>query len=256
MTGSFLCLGGRPLDLVIPAKPESWVSLWSRFARTDSRPCVFPSAILASGSLSLACPRESNQRKRHPRCRARRCATGSLRAAGVSLTAHPVPQRNERDPSRSPACGARGLSVRPSPRLRGTRDQERKALLRLALTWLLRQGLPRSALPGSLSAAARARRKQPAGARARCARVRCRHTDVPSANLRSVLAKSPGIDARRPRPRGCPSLWLLSLGQARESDPPPGWRTEKHTDVSRFSRNAKDRKMSRSQKTLDPGLRE
>src|SRR6185437_12278790 len=33
------------------------------FARTDSRPCVVSSAILAAESLSLACARESNQRE-------------------------------------------------------------------------------------------------------------------------------------------------------------------------------------------------
>ena len=51
-------------------------------------------------------------------------------------------------------------------------------------------------LPGSLSAAARTRRKKPAGARAGCARVRCQAMDGLSANLRSVLAKSRG--------HGCP----------------------------------------------------
>src|SRR3954467_2085566 len=32
-------------------------------AKTDSRPCVFPPALLAVGLLSLACARESNQRE-------------------------------------------------------------------------------------------------------------------------------------------------------------------------------------------------
>src|SRR3954453_15816386 len=34
-----------------------------RHAETDSRPCVFSSALLAAESLSLACARESNQRE-------------------------------------------------------------------------------------------------------------------------------------------------------------------------------------------------
>src|SRR5690242_21828136 len=67
---------------------------------------------------------------------------------------------------------------------------------RVALPWLLRPGRPRFGSYGSLSAAARSRRKKPEGARARCARVRCRHTDVPSANLRSGLAESFGHDAQ------------------------------------------------------------
>ena len=96
--------------------------------------------------------------------------------------------------------GARALSVRPSPRHRGTQEQEHSKRL-------LRQGLPRSSFAsGSLSAAARARRKKPEGA----------------------------------RPRGGPSLWLLSLGQARESNWPPGMADKPHMDVSRVSRNAED----------------
>ena len=72
------------------------------FAKTDSRPCVVPSAFLADGSLSLACARESNQREHTLGVAPALCA-GSLRAAGVRLTAIPGLQRNERDPSRSPA---------------------------------------------------------------------------------------------------------------------------------------------------------
>ena len=53
-------------------------SFW-RFARTDSRPCVFSSAILAAESLSLACPRESNQREGHPHGRGRRAPARRLR---------------------------------------------------------------------------------------------------------------------------------------------------------------------------------
>ena len=105
----------------------SWLLsfLSSRFARTDSRPCVVPSAFLADGSLSLACARESNQRE-HTLGVAPALRAGSLRAAGVLLTGHPGLQPNERDPSRSPARDARACSVRPSPRHRGTRDQEQR----------------------------------------------------------------------------------------------------------------------------------
>jgi len=54
-----------------------------------------------------ACARESNQRE-HTLGVAPARSAGALRAAGVSLTGHPALQRNERGPSRSPACGARG----------------------------------------------------------------------------------------------------------------------------------------------------
>jgi len=61
-----------------------------RLATTDPHPCVFRSPSLASESLSLACPRESNQREGHPgwgASAARRFATGGR----VPLTGHPWP---------------------------------------------------------------------------------------------------------------------------------------------------------------------
>ena len=54
---------------------------------------------------------------------------------------------------------------------------------------------------------------------------------------RSLLAKSPGMDARRPRPRGCLFLWLLSFGQAKESNWRPRMADKTHMDVSRFSQD-------------------
>jgi hypothetical protein len=89
---------------------------------------------------------------------------------------------------------------------------------------------------GAPLGAARARRKKPAGWPAGCRPVRCQARDGLSANLRSVLAQSA---FGRPRPRGCPSLWLLSLGQARESDPRAGMRVETHRDVRRVSREGR-----------------
>ena len=173
-----------------------------------------------------ACP-EKVTKERHPGGTPALRA-GSLRAAGVPLTAHPVPQRNERDPSRSPARCA-GL-IRPSfaaphgptskakpkqsdeqrrwvPPFAGTTGRGATSPLsrlrdrvRVRARWLTVSlnvsfcGQDGRALlfPGSLSAAARTRRTKPAGARARCARVRCQAMDGLSANLRSVLAKSPG----------------------------------------------------------------
>src|SRR3954462_1477393 len=46
----------------------------------------------------------------------------------------------------------------------------------------------------------------------------------------------------RPRPRGCLFLWLLSFGQAKESNRRPGMVDETHTDVSRFSRRRREPK--------------
>ena len=52
---------------------------------------------------------------------------------------------------------------------------------------------------------------------------------------RSLLAESLGRDAQRPRTRGCPFLWLLSFGQAKESNRRPWMVDEMHMDVSRSS---------------------
>ena len=102
------------------------------------------------------------------------------------------------------------------------RRGDESEMSRLSATRLLRPGRPRSALTGFPLGRGEDRRKKPDGARARCARVRCRHTEVPSANLRSVLALVAGHDARRPRPRGCPFSWLLLFGQAKKVTRSPG----------------------------------
>src|SRR6476661_4463211 len=100
--------------------------------------CVWPSALrdnrLTSvcGSstihgrrlLSFACPKESNQRKRHPRIRALAVGEGSLRADGFRPQAiHGLLSKSARSLA-PPACGARGWSVRPSPLLRGDPESE------------------------------------------------------------------------------------------------------------------------------------
>ena len=69
-----------------------------------------------------------------------------------------------------------------------------------------REQLPDAAETGPPCGAASVWREKPAGWRARCAPVRCQHMDVLSANRRSTLAQSEGMDARRPRHRGCVSL--------------------------------------------------
>jgi hypothetical protein len=133
---------------------------------------------------------------------------------------------------------ARALSVHPSPRHRGVCERKAKAKALVPAF----AGTTRSfsllasllLLPGSLSAAARARRIKPVGARARGARVRCQARDGLSANLRSVLAKSRG---RRPRDRGRVGRlsWVTFSGETEKVTRPPGRRTKPHTDVSRFS---------------------
>ena len=82
------------------------------------------SAIHGGQLLSFACPKESNQRKRHPRIRALSFAEGSLRADGFRPQAiHGLLSKSARSLA-PPACGARGFSVHPPPLLRG---EERRA---------------------------------------------------------------------------------------------------------------------------------
>ena len=72
----------------------------------------FSSTIHGRRLLSFACPKESNQRKRHPRIRALGCAEGSLRADGFGPQGILPCCPNRRDPSRRPrAVHAAGPSV-------------------------------------------------------------------------------------------------------------------------------------------------
>ena len=170
---------------------------------------------------------------------------------------------------RAAPAQARAISVRPSPRHRGTRVKEmawtvvrrgdEPEMSRLSATRLLRPGRPRSALPGSLSAAARTRRKKPEGARARCARVRCQAhgcaVSEPPERPRVVTR------ARCPRDRGREGAFLFgyfllgkhcAAGAARTASRPEGRGQDarvtevtrrqdggrNHMDVSRFSQKA------------------
>ena len=150
-------------------------------------PVFFHSPSLASESLSLACPRESNQREGHPGCgasAARRFATGGR----VPRTGHPWPAAESarsiaptlrafsaalRRPTRgrdierplppsapSPASGGRECCSFSRLREKVPGGRMRATGIEAAL-FLLRQGLPRSALPGAPCAAASVRRKKP-----------------------------------------------------------------------------------------------
>src|SRR6476646_11074087 len=80
--------------------------------------CV-SSTIHGRRLLSFACPKESNQRKRHPRIRALAFGEGSLRADGFGPQGIPALLSESARSLAPPACGARGWSVRPPPLLRG-----------------------------------------------------------------------------------------------------------------------------------------
>src|ERR1700750_1669625 len=99
--------------LVIPA--EAGIQLYFRFRVWGCREnrltsvCV-SSTIHGRRLLSFACPKESNQRKRHPRIRALGCAEGSLRADGFGPQGIPALLSESARSIAPPACGARGFS--------------------------------------------------------------------------------------------------------------------------------------------------
>jgi len=89
-----------------PLQGEGWVGMGFGSRDNHHVPVFFHSPSLASESLSLACPRESNQREGHPgrgASAARRFATGGR----VPLTGHPWPAPEE---ARSLALPLRALS--------------------------------------------------------------------------------------------------------------------------------------------------
>ena len=123
----------------------------------------------------------------------------------------------------APRAGHAALSGRPPPLHRGTQDQEQK---------LLRQGLPRFALPGSPPGRGEQAEEKPEGARAGCARVRRLYRDVlptnPGACSRSARAWMP---AHRDL-EGALSL-VTFFGQAKKVTRPPGRRTKPNRDERR-----------------------
>ena len=172
-------------------------------------------------------------KRTHPRLRARREAPSALRAPGVLPTVHPwtaakaarplAPPRAVRGPCpsalRRSAEGTRARAPSPAPAARplplsGRGERFGFCDFRFWL-WLLRPGRPRSGSSGSLSAAARAWRKKPAGAARWIAPRSLRHTDVPSANLRSALATSPGRSPATANVR-VPFLLVTSLWASKE----------------------------------------
>jgi len=142
----------RPLNLVIPAKagiqllPLSLLLIFS-VSRNPPHVLVRFARIHARESLSLACPRESNQREGHPCDRGRRasCPATARGRCGGSLTAHPC--ADSELAGILPAT-LRAFSSAPSPRPRGTPEAkaergvlpQKRCSLR-SLDWFYRVGL-------------------------------------------------------------------------------------------------------------------
>ena len=197
---------GGLLDLV---PPRGWFSALFSGAVHG----LFHGPSLARGSLSLACPRESNQRRRKPRSRRRvlraSCAPGPRAGPGLRGGPSLAHLSGRRDPSRrSPGC-ARGRVRARSPRLMGAPFKRRPSLAAEAhrrtaassqatgFRLAGRAGCPRSSgAPYGAAGGGRKRRRTSSGdSRDGSRRPERWHKDVPP--------RRPG---RRPRTRraGCP----------------------------------------------------
>ena len=135
----------------------------------------------------------------------------------------------------------------PAALRRGFRGTRRAKAQRL-----LRQGLPRSALPGPLQVAASRRRnsrdsdrRQDAGEFAVSTGTYCRRTPSLLAQSRAWMPAYRGLE-------GAFSLVTFFWASKRKSLGRQGWRTKKHRDESRFSRQRRNRK---SEVKMDSGFR-
>ena len=226
--------------------------------------CV-SSAIHGRRLLSFACPKESNQRKRHPRGRGHAGIPARVTARagyGVRLGHIPVPCANARASLHAP------LRANPSPARRGRegpgKSKARQSLpqkqhrisatrpqavipAKAGIHWLLFFGFPlkpRRRADGSAACPARGRRE---GSR----RFGCRPWMACQPNPSARSEPSPTARARR---RGCRFLWLLSFGQAKESDRRPWMVDEKPMDVSRLSKQRQNRNTGSTPSPPNPPL--
>ena len=196
--------------------------------------CVL-SAIPGGQLLSFACPKESNQRKRHPRIRALAYGEGSLRANGFRPQGLLPCCRNRRDPSRRPRAAH---AADPSALRRfseGPKSKERSkasAAGTAALGSSRVPSRPRRAGGGIVARSAVAGRRP-----ASSTRVHGRTPGEP----RSLLAQFAGHGCPANRGReGAFFFGYFLLGKQKKVTRPPGWRSKKHRDVRRH-RSGKQR---------------
>jgi len=228
-------------------KPESIVfALCSSFPRrreSCSCFCLFRFSLKAkastrlrrAGSFLCSC-KERNQRNTPQRLAPFGHPARKVRVSGrVPLIAHSVQQRNRRDPSRRPCGpfrplppqghGSPGRAKRARPARRSEkRKAEAKPLLLLSLLLILGPVSRGEGRPESPDKVAR-----------RDAREFANGQDAHRANPGPTLRTAAGGAA----PGVC-SLWLLSLAQARESDPLARMRAEKRRDAPSSKIKSKD----------------
>ncbi len=207
--------------------------------------CVL-SAIHGRQLLSFACPKESNQRKRHPRGRGLPgIHAGKLREQAPG-SAHGTSLCRDRTRAHPARARVRGTRLFPAPARRG-REGTRKSRARQSLPqkhriyptrrflFLLRFAL-------RVPSEQRRRADGPAARSAGGARDRADFDNRPwMACGRNPSARSEPLAPRAARIRGCRFLWLLSFGQAKESNWRPWMADKPHTDVSRSSRQPQTR---------------
>ena len=190
-------------------KPESnvFTLCWSFPRRRESSSCCFgffraraSTRLWRAGSFLCSC-KERNQRNTPQRLAPIGHRAQWVRASGrIPLIAHPVQQRNRRDPSRRPL---RGLIARCRRKAMGPpgRARARASCAQKQKTEQSRFCSGRCSGSWAPSAAARAGRNRPQGRAQGCARVR-EWAGCPSSEPRPDLAH-PQREARRARLPGC-----------------------------------------------------
>jgi hypothetical protein len=215
-------------------------------AKTGSRPCVVCRPSMAASYFLLLAQKKVT--KENGTLGSAPSPTARVRYGRTGFAHRPSMARcpNRRDPSRRPraghAAGPSTLRRYSEGTRRAKRKKRKKPTCRIypvshisgasaaGTAALCSSGFPLGRGEQAQEIAARS-----AGAR----RMRARPISAQGCAVsgpRSLLAEFAGRDAGKPRTRGCLFLWLLSFGQAKESNWRPWMADITHTDVSRLSR--------------------
>ncbi len=223
--------------------------MWCESFAKPARIRASSSRIPAGRFLSLACPRERNQREGHPQRPGRRAPARRLRDRVTGFVDGPFMDRNERARIVRAPLRARPPPARRAargPRLRSARilrAQSRSIAASAAPTEEPRPAFVGAAevamllLPGPLRRRWTADDQARRGARwiARVRRDAGMHRRRPPAGVHEPSAQ------RKAAPSGCPFFWFLFFGQAKKRNRPAGMRDENarmrvgHREKSRLS---------------------
>ncbi len=198
--------------------------------------------------LSFACPKESNQRKRHPRGRGHagiHARVTTRAGSGVRSRHIPVPRSDARASCARPRAVHAAISSTCSPRPRGNPEGQSAAVPAAEAPDICDTGYIRHVGFFLFRFALRVPSEQRRRADGPAARSAGGARDRADSDNRPWMACGPNPSTRsepsakpRARIRGCRFLWLLSFGQAKESNWRPWMADITHTDVSRFSRQS------------------